>query len=630
MNRYQIQEFDEFIKGVTTAKIAAIDTEWDPYTDPFESAFHIHGLSCAYRDGKKVYAIYVTDHDQIQQLLDVLADGEKQIPAHYAQAEHMSIQGSGFTLRKDLLYRDTAIAINVLDEERPENRVGLKKLAPEFLNWELTFFSSEDMDSEEFRKYAMEDAVATLLLYELFEPALIKYNLYDVYVTICGSIQPFGDMTLSGMAYDLSVAEEQYEKIQTLRSGIESEIYKKIGRINLASPLQLRQRLFDELGYTAKDLDVSKKTQTVSTSVKNMTKLAEKYPVCELIFAHRTANKMISSMLEPWSSAVTIAEDQRMHPRYSFISATGRTRCSNPNVQQIPKVLGKNIKFNKKLKAYFADLKMRKGFIAPEGFKFVICDYSSAEYHIAAIAAQEPKLVDIYCSWECPVCGEKGYNNKVVRRCSSGHEVKQGGDLHQRNCDIANAAGAEITRNQAKAVSFLAIFGGSAWKLSKDLNLPVEVCEQILADVLDEFPGLREWHKKTATIADTTGEVRDIFGRRRKINLKQLLRQAPEEKHRGIRKNTINKLVNFVCQAPVSTICQLAFQNIRLNFKNDGLWLNEVYPAIMVHDSLGFYVREGLADVALTTILKEMEEAVEIAIPMNAEGGVFSSFAEED
>lgn len=631
-DRYRLVDFATMLEAVRNTRRVGFDTEWNPFTETFDLDFHIHGASFAVNIGETVLAIYLTEHDEIQQLLTIISEQEIEVVAHYAQAEHRSLLGSKFHLPKDLKYRDTSIALNKLDEERMENRIGLKKITPEFLKWELSSFNADDMDSDEFKKYGAEDAVAALLLYDrVFLPALVKYNLYDNFVDVCNSIQPFGDMSQCGMEYDLSVAEDQYEKILTLRSGIEQEIFKKIGRVNLKSAKQLYQRLFEELGYSKVGLDASKKTGKIGTGVKNMTKLAERYPVCELILAHRTANKMIGSMLEPWASAVTLASDGRIHPRYSFISKTGRTRCLKPNVQQIPKKLGKNIKFNKPLKAYFADLRMRKGFIAPDGYDIIICDYASAEYRLAAIAAQESKLVDLYCGWECQHCGTKGYDNKVVKLCSScGLFVNQGGDLHQRNCDIANAAGASITRDMAKAVSFLAIFGGGAWKLSKDLNLPIDVCEQILNDVLDEFPGIRKWHLETARIADSTGEVRDIFGNRRKINLKKLLKREPNpEKHKGIRKNVINMLTNFPCQSPVSTICQLGFQNIRQVFINEKTWMKAIFPMIMVHDSLGFYCRKELSEEYRLRIVENMETAVEIAVPMAVDSKVCRNLNED-
>lgn len=627
--QYKVVDLSFILDKCQQSDIVAIDTEWNPLTEVYEEDFHIHGLSVAVRQGDKILTAYLKDHDEIQQLLDVISDGKKQVVAHYAQAEHQSIQGSGFLLKNDLRYCCTAIAINILDEDRPQNRTGLKYLSPEFLRWELNSFNSDDMESEDFTKYAMEDSVATLMLFEIFEKPLKEKDLWDVYQLACASTQPFGDMTYSGMVYDVDVAEDQYAKFWTMRSGIEDQIYTLIGRLNLASPPQLRQRLFNELNYTAKYLEVSKKTKKLSTGVRNMAILAAKYPVCELILAHRTCNKMIGSMLEPWCATVSGTSDERLHPVYSFISATGRTKCSKPNVQQIPKLLGKGIKHNGKLKAYFDDLKLREGFVAPEGYKFIICDYSSAEYHIAAIAAPDEGLRDLYCEWECLHCGTLGYNNKVVRECEQcGKQVKQGRDLHQKNCDIAVAAGASITRDPAKAVSFLAIFGGGKHRLSKDLNLSEHICEQILNDVLDAFPGIRKWHERTTKLADTTGEVRDIFGRRRKINVKKLMQQAHPDQRNWVRKNAINKLVNFVCQSPVSTICQIAAQNIRSYYKKEGLWLNEVQPAIMVHDSLGYYVKEELAENALNIILTKMETAVELEVPMNAEGGIFDNFAE--
>jgi DNA polymerase I-like protein with 3'-5' exonuclease and polymerase domains len=66
--------------------------------------------------------------------------------------------------------------------------------------------------------------------------------------------------------------------------------------------------------------------------------------------------------LEKAMSFVKDLEGERQHPRYNLLVNTGRTSCSSPNFQQLPKMGG-----------------IREMFKAEEGKTFIITDYSAVE-----------------------------------------------------------------------------------------------------------------------------------------------------------------------------------------------------------------------------------------------------------
>jgi DNA polymerase I-like protein with 3'-5' exonuclease and polymerase domains len=66
--------------------------------------------------------------------------------------------------------------------------------------------------------------------------------------------------------------------------------------------------------------------------------------------------------IEKATSFVRDIESSRVHPRYSLLKNTGRTSCSKPNFQQLPKMGG-----------------IREMFKAKKGHTFIITDYSAVE-----------------------------------------------------------------------------------------------------------------------------------------------------------------------------------------------------------------------------------------------------------
>lgn len=136
---------------------------------------------------------------------------------------------------------------------------------------------------------------------------------------------------------------------------------------NIASPKQLKER-FAEMGLV---LD--------KTDKKILTPLADQNKLAQDTLDYRKVAKRASTYGRKITEEV-IEADGRMWAQYNQIGAeTGRTSASR--IQQIPK-----------------DKKYRECFVAEEGYKLVIADWSSQEPRIMAHQSQDQKLIEILSS----------------------------------------------------------------------------------------------------------------------------------------------------------------------------------------------------------------------------------------
>ena len=661
---------DQIIELAHKYKLLSFDIEYDPhifydgvYLDYSPHEFCIHGCSFGVFDGEQVHAIYTTKREDIQRIIDECFTMEINCIAHYSKGDYAGLVHSGYRLPFEFLIRDTATACNLIDEERGTYDFGLKKLTPDYLGYELEDIhsaASEGLDSERFSTYGADDSLSTIRLYMLFIKQIEELGLVNAHDLNCGAILPFADMEMRGVYYSPEHAYQSSERFADLAEEVKAQIYKSIGRVNLASPAKLAQRLFGELKYTAPNLELTKSGKP-STGEKNIAKLAEKYPVCELLGAVRTCENMSTKYLEKFLVEYHYNTDRRIHARFGLLLKTGRSNCINPPLQTCPsKPLGHRLRFNNQLKDYLNEIRIRDGFIPPEGRVLVVADYSSLEYVEASVESPEPLLIEMYKQWDCPKCGAGGSNSEVVRTCpecgyepAEGEKKIQGKDLHLFNMEIANeliekwnfknATDFQLkTRGDAKGLSFLSVFCGTPWKLSKEWNLPLLLCEQILAGVFSRFKGFKKWHEKTEQIIKSggrdnhgrlmqVGEVRNMHGRRRIVNPKkvkqQVIRQAQEEnwdqreldkRLKSRMKGLLNQCCNFGPQSSGCIRCTVAMRNIRKRLHDEGL-SDEIFMTLMVHDEIHLEAPEEKAEYAAQLLRQEMEEAVSSGVPAPVE-----------
>ncbi len=257
------------------------------------------------------------------------------------------------------------------------------------------------------------------------------------------------------------------------------QIYKQAGKeFNIASPIQLREVLFDDLKLTAERLKKTGKTKSLSTAAGQLEKLRGLHPIIDLIFEYRELVKLKSTYVDALPQLVS--KDSRLHTSYSqTVAATGRLSSSEPNLQNIP---------------IRTDLgqKVRKAFIASEGYVLASLDYSQIELRIAASLSNDPEMIKIFQS---------------------------GGDFHAATASrIFGVKESEVTpaqRRDAKTINFSVLYGVSAFGLSERSEMARPEASDFIKRYFEVFGKLKKYiddqidevHKKGMTM-NSLGRIR--------------------------------------------------------------------------------------------------------------------------
>jgi DNA polymerase-1 len=206
---------------------------------------------------------------------------------------------------------------------------------------------------------------------------------------------------------------------------------------------------------------------------------AVSHPLADLLRRYRAACKRGSTYGTDW--AAHVAEDGRIYPSWNQLgSVAGRTSCSNPNLQQVPR-----------------DPRYRRCFRAPEGRVLVKADYSQLQLRIAAKIAGETKMLDAY---------------------------QRGDDLHTLTARqlTGKAEVSKADRQLAKAVNFGLLFGLGAKGLrayarsNYGLDLTEEEAARYRRAFFESYPGLAAWHRREGQ--SRKKECRTLAGRRRLLD----------------------------------------------------------------------------------------------------------------
>ena len=162
---------------------------------------------------------------------------------------------------------------------------------------------------------------------------------------------------------------------------VEAKIYSLAGaEFNIASPLQLKEVLFEKLNIDTKGL---KRTKTgISSAAGELEKLKDRHPIIPLISQFREYSKLQNTYTKALPKLID--NQDRIHTSFNqTVTATGRFSSSNPNLQNIPirTDLGKEI---------------RKGFVAEKNNNLIAADYSQIELRIIASLANDKKMIQAF------------------------------------------------------------------------------------------------------------------------------------------------------------------------------------------------------------------------------------------
>jgi DNA polymerase-1 len=383
-------------------------------------------------------------------------------------------------------------------------------------------------------------------------------------------------MEMEGIAIDPAALGVIGDELQIQIDELAKSIHVHADRsFNIASPKQLGEILFDQLGLAEK----AKKTKTgqYKTDEQTLATLEGKHPIISDILAWRESTKLKGTYLDALPTHI-VAETGRIHTHFhQLVAATGRLASSDPNLQNIP------VRSE-------AGRKIRKAFVPREGFTLLSCDYSQIELRVMAAISQDVTMIEAF---------------------------QNDADIHTITAAKVFAVEPEnVTsdmRRTAKMVNFGIIYGISAFGLSQRLAIPRTEAANIIEAYFREYPAIRQFMDRTVNEAREAGYVETLSGRRRyfpDLN-------SGNQNLRGIAERAA---INMPIQGTAADMIKLAMIRIATLLRENSC---QSKMLLQVHDELVFDLARDEQEELVPQILTAMKTALPLpnGVPVEVSSG---------
>lgn len=388
------------------------------------------------------------------------------------------------------------------------------------------------------------------------------------------SLTTLAAMEMRGVTVNKDKLQALSDELGIRAETAKNEAFAVIGReVNLASPKQLQEVLFDQLG-----MPKTRATKTGYTT--DATALADlqatnPHPFLGLLLEHRDVTKL-KQIVE--TLIVAIGPDGRIHTTYGQTgTSTGRLSSANPNLQNIP--------------IRTADgRRIREAFEVGEGFDALFtADYSQIEMRIMAHFSEDEGLIEAFISGE---------------------------DLHKFvGARVFGVEPGEVTgemRSQVKAMSYGLAYGLSAFGLARQLGIDNSAAKKLMADYFQRFGGVRDYLRSVVEQARAQGYTETLFGRRRPF---------PDlaSPNRVLRDNAERAALNAPMQGTAADIMKIAMIGIEQDLVALGL---KSQLLLQVHDELVLEVIESEREQVVKIVTDRMSHAAKLRVPLDVQIGV--------
>lgn len=537
------------------------------------------------------------DRKEILSFLNNIFSNVKVIIAHNILFDLKVLHKVGIIVKDTIKLYDTMIAAHLLDENNP---VGLKYLAEEKLGKDITKYEEiKNHRSREFYMYACHDAEWTYELMRLQKPQLIDEDLKDLFTNI---EMPFQwvllDMELNGMLIDVDTLNETAKELLETITDLKFKLKQYTGDkdINFNSGQQLGNFLFKDL---ALPIIETTKTGRPSTGTLTINALKDKHPFVELLYQYKIVQKLYSAYFAKDAQILrNIDSDGRVRPSFRDTgTATGRLSCSEPNLQQLPKI-------NKDM-----PIDTRKCFVAPKGSTMITCDYSGQELRVLTEITQEPVLIDTFNKGkDMHLATANDFFNLNIPE----EALYEGSKEHGVYKDKYKAE-----RNKAKIINFGMAYGKGAFGFSKDFNISEDEAQEILDKYFAALPKVREAIDRCHQEVRDNGFVATMAGRRRRFKLNQWGKMDNK---------SFRQAFNFLIQGFSADMIRIAMVRVRELGKQNKEW--GLKTIATVHDEAVYECNEQYIRVASDGIRLAFEEAVKFCIPVVADVSTGKNYSE--
>lgn len=304
-------------------------------------------------------------------------------------------------------------------------------------------------------------------------------------------------------------------------------------------------------------------------------------PVVDDLLEYRRLTKL-ETFIKSWEE---IQVDDRIYPSFNITARTGRTTCSNPNIQQIPQ--DKNVRNL---------IEARPGWVIKEQ------DYSQIELRVASMFSGDANMQ---------------------------HAYQSGSDLHSKTTELLFGDTSSLSpqeqkrkRTEAKSMNFGFLYGMSAktfvdYAKGYGLNITEEESEGFRNNFFKAYPTLLQWHEDCKNYARANGYTWSPIGRKRflpDINSSNFKLRGQAER----------QSINSGVQGFASDMCTSALADIVFSDEIDH---DRCIVLGSVHDAILFEIRDDYVDEVSPIINRLMEkpsiiEGIDIPIPIVADSEV--------
>lgn len=487
---------------------------------------------------------------------------------------------------------DTMIAHYLI---QPELRHNLNYLAESYLNYKPVSIeeligkkgteqgSMREVPLQIITDYTCEDADLTWQLYLLLKEKLEKLNLNNLADGIeFPLVSVLSEMEINGVKLDTSSLKLFGNELETDISVLEKEIYEHAGEeFNISSPKQLGEILFEKLKISSAGKRT--KTKMYATGEEILNKLSDQHPIILKVLEYRTLKKLLSTYVDALPRMIN-QKTGKLHTSFNqAITSTGRLSSNNPNLQNIPirEERGREI---------------RKAFVPTDHHHILLsADYSQIELRLMAHMSGDVHIQDAFKNRE---------------------------DIHRATAaKIFNVSLDQVTRemrDKAKTANFGIIYGISAFGLSQRLNITRNEAKELIDGYFRSYPMVKEYMENSIRIAREKGYVETLMGRRRYL-------QDINSHNAVVRGFAERNAINAPLQGSAADIIKIAMINIHKQLTENNLISKMI---LQVHDELVFDVYKPEIEGINEIVVREMEHAYPLNVPLVVDCGIGENWLE--
>ena len=410
-------------------------------------------------------------------------------------------------------------------------------------------------------------------LYERFSEKLQSEGMESLYRDV---ELPLTDVLYSmeecGVKIDTATSEIFEKRYREEIARITTEIFEQAGEeFNLNSPMQLGKILFEKLKLPAPRKN---KRGTYSTSADVLEKLQGDYKIVADVLRCRHFQKLLSTYIDGFKPLID-RKTGLVHTTFNQVqTTTGRLSSLNPNLQNIP-VRDEEGR------------ELRKLFIARAEDRILVdADYSQIELRLLAHFSGCKELIEAY---------------------------REGQDIHSLTASqVFGVPLGQVTpqqRRAAKAVNFGIIYGISDFGLASNLNIAPKQAREYIAKYFEHYSDVKSYMDSNVVFARKHGFVTTLLGRKRVIS-------EIASSNFNIRSFGERAAMNMPLQGSSADIIKIAMLRVFERMKQTGLRSQLI---LQVHDELVIDAFEEEKDEVSRILKEEMENAVQLHVPLVAE-----------